>query len=252
MDVNIIPGKEGSKGMVDGEDWSHDECMLALWAYSVLDRNRDIVKTEVYQEVARLTGRKVSSVRIKLNNVAECDPRDRTEKPVPPWERRQNLLAELYVEYGTDHEALDQFHRKFSYLHDFVTAGGTTTGSAMEGSFIIEGEEQEGLTRRKKRSDRLVSEARTAFRNASPDHKLRCSVCDVTFDGFSTREIIQIHHLQPISEMKVSTRKSLKEALALVAPVCPTCHRILHSGDTLLTIEEGREIISRIHRGEFH
>ena len=229
---------------VDGGDWSEAECMLALWAYSVLDRNREIVKSDIYREVSALTGRKESAVRIKLNNVAECDPREPSEKPVPVWEKRQNLLAEMFSQYGRDYEALDNYHRDFKYLQEFNTTFNPITSSGQHISYITEGGIVEGFSSKRKRSATLIKKARSHFRAMSPDGRLCCVVCGWSSDGIIDGEIIHIHHLEPISESDVATIKKLNEAIAKVAPVCPTCHSIIHSRAPIMSIEEAVQIRS--------
>lgn len=230
--------------LMDGEDWSEAECMLALWAYSILDRDREIVKIDIYREVSALTGRKESAVRIKLNNVAECDLRDPSEKPVSVWPKRQNLLADLFNRYGHDYEALDNFHRDFKYLRQFHTSISPTKSSGKQISFITEGEIAERFYRERKRSATLVKKARDHFRRLSPNGRLCCVVCGWTSDGIIDGEIIHIHHLEPISELDIASNKKLNEALAKVAPVCPTCHSIIHSRVPIMSIEEAVKLIS--------
>lgn len=79
------------------------------------------------------------------------------------------------------------------------------------------------------RCDALRTRAREIFR--SPDGFLRCEVCgwhkpDARISG----DIVELHHLDPLHRAPASGRKvTLEEAIALLVPVCPTCHRMLHS-----------------------
>lgn len=69
-----------------------------------------------------------------------------------------------------------------------------------------------------------------------------CSVCNFDFgkmygshgDGF-----IEVHHLYPIAKGKRTTK------VEDLRPVCANCHRMLHRGVALLSIEELKEIISK-------
>ena len=70
----------------------------------------------------------------------------------------------------------------------------------------------------------------------------KCSVCDFDFgkyygdhgDGF-----IEIHHLHPIA------RGSRKSTVEDVRPVCSNCHRMLHRGNNIMTVEELKSIINQ-------
>lgn len=69
-----------------------------------------------------------------------------------------------------------------------------------------------------------------------------CFVCGFSFEqkyGQHGKDFIEIHHLLPIEN---GTRKSTIED---VAPVCSNCHRMLHKGKTMLSIEYLKEIIER-------
>ena len=70
----------------------------------------------------------------------------------------------------------------------------------------------------------------------------KCSVCNFDFgkmygshgDGF-----IEIHHLYLIAKGKRKTK------IENLRPVCANCHRMLHRGVALLSIDELKEIISK-------
>ena len=87
-----------------------------------------------------------------------------------------------------------------------------------------------------------------AYRNkkivslAKEQHGTNCVVCKFDFGKFygSYGEgFVEMHHLYPMSEGKRKT--SIDE----LQPVCANCHRMLHRGKELLTIEELKEIIKK-------
>ncbi len=50
-------------------------------------------------------------------------------------------------------------------------------------------------------------------------------------------EIIHLHHTQPIYDSGVQGRSvELKEALALLVPLCPTCHSLAHTSRPPLSV----------------
>lgn len=74
--------------------------------------------------------------------------------------------------------------------------------------------------------------------------RLSCEVCDFDFAeyyGDLGEGFIEAHHSEKVSEMN-GRRKTPISALRLV---CSNCHRMLHRGAKLLSIEELREIRQR-------
>ncbi len=72
-----------------------------------------------------------------------------------------------------------------------------------------------------------------------------CCVCDFNFGveyGSLGEGFIEVHHLYPISE---GNRKSSVED---VNTVCANCHRMLHRGNKLMSIENLREIVQEQKR----
>lgn len=90
---------------------------------------------------------------------------------------------------------------------------------------------------------------RAAELHRSPDGFLRCCVCgwrkpDHPFSG----DIVELHHVRRLSSLAVQGEPlTLQQAIELLVPVCPTCHRLLHAGvgGRLFTTDELRKIIAR-------
>ena len=97
----------------------------------------------------------------------------------------------------------------------------------------------------RQRSQKLRDLARQHFRG--DDGKLRCAACDWTKPSFPlAHEIIEIHHTEELNTLPKTGRKlTLEEALALLNPLCPTCHRMLHAkpGGGSFTVEELRQYL---------
>ncbi len=73
--------------------------------------------------------------------------------------------------------------------------------------------------------------------------ELRCDVCDFSFSdtyGEQGAGFIEAHHTTPIFELDGQRKTKIEE----IALVCSNCHRMLHSGVQLLTIEELKKIIA--------
>ena len=73
--------------------------------------------------------------------------------------------------------------------------------------------------------------------------ELRCDVCEFSFSetyGEHGTGFIEAHHTTPIPELGGQRKTKIGE----IALVCSNCHKMLHSGVRLLSIEELKEIIT--------
>jgi len=69
--------------------------------------------------------------------------------------------------------------------------------------------------------------------------ELRCEVCKLSFQeryGDIGRDFIEAHHLLPVSQLKTSTRVRIED----IALLCSNCHRMIHRGNPVFSIEELR------------
>jgi 5-methylcytosine-specific restriction protein A len=74
---------------------------------------------------------------------------------------------------------------------------------------------------------------------------LACQVCGIDFGeryGPHGRGFIEVHHLRPIAGAAADGPYRLDPERDL-RPVCPNCHRMIHYGNGLLTIEAARELL---------
>jgi len=98
------------------------------------------------------------------------------------------------------------------------------------------------------RCDALRLAARVLFRGQ--DGLLRCRVCDwhKPAHGMISGDIVELHHLDPISEAPVEGRiVTIADAATLFVPVCPNCHRMIHArtGGGQFDIEALRRILQK-------
>jgi predicted HNH restriction endonuclease len=105
-----------------------------------------------------------------------------------------------------------------------------------------EGREKFQLHRSRERNGKLPIQAKQ--KRLREDKRLACDVCDLDFFqvyGDLGHGFIEAHHKIPISKLNNSSETSIED----LALVCSNCHRMLHRGKRLLTIEELREIVLR-------
>ncbi|MGZ5051385.1 MAG: HNH endonuclease [Methylobacter sp.] len=89
--------------------------------------------------------------------------------------------------------------------------------------------ERDGKIARKAKAQRL---AKTG--------KLECEVCQLDFAacyGEIGHGFIEAHHKTPVAKLDGIKRTKIED----LALVCSNCHRMLHRGDSLLTVEQLKE-----------
>lgn len=217
-------------------DWSEAECYLAVWAYDLLDLDRETNKTALYRQLADLSGRTAKAFEYKIQNVSAVDPRPRSEKPISEAPNVQSLLKAVFEEYWRDRpSARAQYARR---VQEIVFQGGDIplpieskrkAQAVPNDVWIEEGAEGYTASFRRGRSEQLLAEARRHFKSRDPSSKLRCDACGFAAPPGLNREIVQIHHKLPVSMAGADGRRlRLQEALTSLVPLCPTCHAIAH------------------------
>jgi predicted HNH restriction endonuclease len=122
--------------------------------------------------------------------------------------------------------------------------------SALDRNFqaiIIEEGERVLLSRRAiRRSSVLKKAALKHF--ADQDGSIECVGCGFRAEkiyGANTLGLIEIHHTQPLYLAGKKLRRSIEAALNNVAPLCPTCHRVVHRDPSIcLTVQALKNLIA--------
>lgn len=223
------------------EDWSWKECYFAVWGYDQLDLDHTQVKTALYREIAKLIGRTAKSIEFKIENVSSFDPRPREQKPIAEAKNAQALLGEVFKWYWADRpkarSRYAQFQEEFQFNLESTTNADSPKPQDLPPVIIEEGASNTSPSTRRKRSQTLLNEGRKHFRNGDKDGKLRCRCCGFVTPENLDQEIIHLHHTEPIYESSQSGRSiALKEALALLVPLCPTCHALAHTSRPPLSV----------------
>jgi predicted HNH restriction endonuclease len=128
-----------------------------------------------------------------------------------------------------------------------VKAPAANANGLPESNVVIEDDESafpEGSVKYKQHRflerDGAISRRAKAQRLANTG-KLECEVCGIDFVtryGEIGLGFIEAHHKTPVSQL-AGTKKTKMEDLALV---CSNCHRMLHRGDPLLSVEQLKQI----------
>lgn len=95
-------------------------------------------------------------------------------------------------------------------------------------------------------SREVRSRSRGVVEAAKRRHGYRCKVCGFDFGefyGMRGRGFIEGHHKEPIG--KYSGKRGKKVTADDIIPVCANCHRMLHRGKKVLSVQRLREIICK-------
>ncbi|NVO06532.1 MAG: hypothetical protein HXX19_11650 [Rhodoferax sp.] len=223
------------------DDWSWKECYFAVWAYDQLDQDPSQVKTALYREVAELIGRTAKSVEFKIQNVSSFDHRPRDQKPIAEAKNAQALLGEVFQWYWADRPSArscySQFLEEFQFNLVSTTINATASSPSIPNLVIEEGATNTTPAVRRKRSQKLLEEGRKHFRSLDAHGKLRCYACSFVAPTGLDVEVIHLHHTDPIYESAAGGRSvELKAALAMLVPLCPTCHALAHTSRPPLSV----------------
>ena len=107
-------------------------------------------------------------------------------------------------------------------------------------SRFSEGKARYKLHRTMERDSRIVRKAKE--QRLSATGKLECDVCSLDFKrtyGSRGEGFIEAHHTIPVASL-AGKRKTKLSDLALV---CSNCHRMLHRGKPMLSVEQLRRIV---------
>jgi len=112
-------------------------------------------------------------------------------------------------------------------------------------TLYAEGKLHKVNARTRTRCEALMTRAKSYFR--SENGELACQACGWSRpDKTLTGDIVEIHHLYQISALpQGGVRLALRDALARLLPLCPTCHRIAHAkpGGGTFTLDELKKMV---------
>lgn len=142
----------------------------------------------------------------------------------------------IWLKYGKDQNKKKSFellvHRDVFKKHDSVLPGQIEINQEL----FDEGFRIEIVKEATQRNSSLIAKAKKHYPTS-------CSICEFDFGktyGPHGEGFIEMHHLSPISKGERKSRiKDLK-------PVCANCHRMLHRGKEVLSIEELKEIYKNL------
>jgi hypothetical protein len=140
-------------------------------------------------------------------------------------------------------EATDYFeHSGYEVIDRRLEAERVVVGEDDESNFP-EGNEL-FVTHRSYERDSQISKKAKEKRFARTG-KLECDVCGMDFHrvyGEHGKGFIEAHHKIPVSKLDGTTRTRISD----LALVCSNCHRMLHRGKTLLTVEELKNLLNDV------
>jgi predicted HNH restriction endonuclease len=138
---------------------------------------------------------------------------------------------------GPDRNGNDR--RRYYFDLEQLDANAETAPGVDTQDLFDEGREREIRTNRAERKREAVEAAKRL-------HGLSCQVCEFNGDAYGDHGagFIEVHHLLPVAEAAKRGKRSVNARTEL-AVLCSNCHRMIHRGSRLLTLEELREIRKR-------
>lgn len=139
-------------------------------------------------------------------------------------------------------EAKDYFiHKRYRIIDRKSNNNISKIASEDEESKFPEGKEKFKYHRSLERDSSIAKKAKEVRLDLVGE--LKCDACSFSFFdtyGELGAGFIEAHHIIPISKLKGERKTTIKE----IALVCSNCHRMLHAGDKLLSVEDIQSIIN--------
>lgn len=239
--------------MTRNPDWARDELILAMDLYisagrrqlksndvRVVELSQILNRLRIHSSDLRAVGfRNPTGVSMKLANFLSIDP----DYDGVGLQRGSKLEQEIWDEFAEEPYRLRQVASAIRKSHSSIV------NESVE-SYDIESEEefQEGriLTRLHKQRERNPrATKRKKAKVLAETGRLACEVCGFDFVavyGEHGYGFAECHHCVPLTELGESQRTRLSDLVI----VCANCHRMLHRGKTVLTIEELQQIMTHI------
>lgn len=98
---------------------------------------------------------------------------------------------------------------------------------------------------RRERNPRIVSEKKAQVLKASG--KLKCEACDFDFlekYGELGYGFCEAHHKKPLSD----SNRELETKLEDLAILCSNCHRMIHRTKPMMSVDEFKKLLTKIHQ----
>lgn len=235
----------------ENADWTWDEHVLALDLYMKFRNSIPGKKSEQVVELSSLLiryGEKIGAamtekyrnangVYMKLMNFSALDPLKtaRGKKGLPQGNKLERAVWNRYAEQPL---ALASAANAIRLALQDDTADlssiPTEEHEAEEGALILRWHKS-----RERSSDLARKKREEVIRKTG---KLACEVCEFDFSvqyGSHGLGFIEVHHKKMVSQLKPGEKTKLSD----LAAVCPNCHRMLHKGKPLLSLDELRRML---------
>lgn len=233
-------------------DWTRDELILALDLYFTNPANPPgkasaavAALSDLLNKIhwiaggtASATFRNTDGVYLKMMNLRALDPTYTAQGKVG-MKSGGSLEKIVWAEYAGRRAELTADAKA---IRDAVSSANEVALAKLPTVEPYEGEEGGVIVRlhkRYERDPRIVAEKRKAAKLAGD---FSCEVCGFDFEaayGELGVEFIEIHHTNPVHQMKAGTNTKLSD----LALLCSNCHRMAHRRRVPLTIAELKTIL---------
>ena len=219
------------------------QCYFYIYTYDKLTNNDYTSKDELIENLSQLLKKDKKYVANILEQISYFDPTD--EKYNEPTYYRKILLEDIFQWYWNNKEIA---RANFEIFLNIINTDTSLNFNSDLKDIIKENQKifkEEGSIinlniKLRKRSTELLNKARIYFRRQNNEGKLRCSICGYVKPNYIEREIVHIHHMEPLKDVPAEGIDILfEDAIKKMIPLCPTCHSIIHAKENNnLTIDQ--------------
>lgn len=190
--------------------------------------------------------RSLSSVTMKISNLASLDLLHTAEgrAGLPTTSKMDKAVWTEFV------DAPERLRTEAAAIQAMLHAGATyeeTNADRQDTNPAVEGRLRTVLHNRRDRDPKLARQRKLAA--LKRDGALKCEACgfDATARfGDLAGQVIECHHIKPLSEMAEPAPVALND----LALLCANCHRALHAARPWLTLEQLRARVALQQRTE--
>ncbi len=212
------------KGMARRADWDELSALLRVWP----------VEEHLAEDP---TFRNWQGVRNKLYNLQSLGTGGERGRP-----NAGRATEEVWAEFGRDRERVARAAGEIrTAVRDAIEA--RTPGREDEDDYVADESSVVVVThRRRERNREIVHRKRRQVRETTG--ALACEACGFDFEaryGEAARDLIECHHLRPVSQLRPGERTRLED----LRVVCPNCHRLIHHRLPWLRWDELLQVLSR-------
>jgi len=206
---------------------------FGAYTYDKLTSENDVSEDELIEDLSQLLNKDKYFVKNMMDKISGFNSTD-----MIPHNQTLSQLEQIFRWYWQDKEhAREKFIEYKNHLDNKVNISldMLLTDVKPNDVFLVEEGGRTNITIQwRRRSRQLVTKAREYFKNEDKEGTLRCMICGYVKPDFVDREIVHIHHMEPLKDIPEEGITALiEDAIKKTMPLCPTCHSVVHANEDI-------------------